>query len=745
MTRNLVAELKLSRKEQQILFNTALHADARGGKVFFTTLLNGEVICEKISSNISGTTSMEKDGNVFVSLNTFSKDTRSAANTYNIGAFFIDMDGHGLSDSELSAAKKNTVKILKQAVSSGLFCEWSMLTDTGRGLGIYILLGQSIPAYGKCQKSVRFYNAIYRMLLERVQMILDSCPEQTLEVDHTIMDKARLCRLPGTYNFKAHAECILLEYNVDVMEEVLRFSLWGIVHAAGLSWASQEEQNRERKQALKTTEGKVHNLSNYLFERKRKLELLQSLRESWEGVRELFCFAYYNCVKQLYGKKDAIAHLHFFNDSFPDGGIHATELENVIHSVDRNISASGKYGGYYKLTEEWICNTLNVDPEEKKICRFGQKSETLLRHERVVNDRIQTHKAVVAAIIKNSNWQEVADATSMSLRAVKKIGKQYQCTMRDKLSSVGDVDWEMVKKNMMLGKSRKKEDEVKMIDANKEPLDDKDLFSDICMEIGIDEVQSDIEKSNSFEAIQLKDYAYGQSFLSYIFDQTKGKYHEIVAEFMDAISDIKDKKMLEKTLSAVNYLAECYAATNSLEAAAYDLSHMASALHNGHLSVCKYGLPCSPKDYEKKKEYPEAFEPVMSMENRISTYKDIFYTANPEYEAAIQEVISAYHQVIAYSKIENVPFVIPVSRSTTVRIRRKTLLDRINRLNIYELAKLVISTYNRKKQRIQNSMQHFLKAFFRATEKHTDFPADRIASNFIKLLFPPEENVAATA
>ena len=730
-TRNLLDEIKLTQKEQQKIFNTALHSDTREGKVFFTTLLNGEMLSEVSSSDIESMTSISKAGNTYVSLNTFSKDERTSKNAYNIGAFFLDLDGHNLSDAELFLAKENTKRLLSQAVDMGLLCQWSMLTDSGRGLGLYILLGQSIPVYGRNSKSVRFYNAIYRMLIDRVQMILDSCPDATLSVDTNVKDRARLCRLPGTYNYKAHTECELLEYNVDNMEEVLRYSLWDIVLAAGLTWDAKEKEKKEtfREEDGKDSSVSVHvkNIEKCLKDRQRKLELLQTLRDDWNGFRETYCFAYYNCVKQLYGPKHGKALLFAFNKNFPDGGITEYELENICKSVEKNVNPDGHYGGFYKLTEEWICNSLQVDADEKRICHFGQKSEALLHHERVVSARIENHKNVVRAIITNDSWNAVAEETGLALRTVKKIGKQYGCSMRKK-PETDSFDWDQIERDMLCRNKRKEEENI---EPETEPAQ--------IPELGIfDAIQMEIEEDNFEDAhasAVFSRHPYGLSFLSYAMDHTTEMYHAMIEDFMDTISSADDRQMLEKLLNAVDYMASQYVISPSFEAAAYDLSYTALAFRNGHLDMRIHGQLCKSVIYTKKNEYPEEYMPSESMSERLDTYKNVFRTAGASYLAAVKRIQKFYKSFSRNSHNGNL--IIKLNSSTTVKINRTHFLKQMNCLNIYELSKIVKTCANRSLHGHGIPFSFLVKQFYRVFARYRkEMENTEIAEKFVKTLFP---------
>lgn len=735
-TRNLLDEIKLTQKEQQKIFNTALHSDARGGKVFFTTLLNGEMLSEVSSSDIESMTSISKTGNTYVSLNTFSKDERTSKNAYNIGAFFLDLDGHDLSDAELFLAKENTKRLLSQAVDMGLLCQWSMLTDSGRGLGLYILLGQSIPVYGRNSKSVRFYNAIYRMLIDRVQMILDSCPDATLSVDTNVKDRARLCRLPGTYNYKAHTECKLLEYNVDNMEEVLRYSLWDIVLAAGLTWDAKEKEKKEtfREEDGKDSSVSVHvkNIEKCLKDRQCKLELLQMLRDDWNGFREIYCFAYYNCVKQLYGPKQGKALLFAFNKNFQDGGITEEELENICKSIEKNVNPDGNYGGFYKLTEEWICNSLQVDADEKRICHFGQKSEALLHHEQVVSARIENHKNVVRAIIKNDSWNAVAEETGLALRTVKKIGKQYGCSMRKK-PETDSFDWDQIERNMLCRNKRDEEENIEP-EPETEPaqIPELEIFDAIQMEIEEEDFE-DFEDPHS--SVVFSRHPYGLSFLSYAMDHTTEMYHAMIEDFMDTISSADDRQMLEKLLNAVDYMASQYVFSPSFEAVAYDLSYTALAFRNGHLDMRIHGQLCKSVIYTKKNEYPEEYMPSESMSERLDTYKNVFRTAGASYLAAVERIQKFYKSFRQSSHNGNI--IIKLNSSTTVKINRAHFLKQMNCLNIYELAKIVKTCASRSLHGHSITFSFLVKQFYRAFARYRkEMGNTEIAEKFVKTLFP---------
>lgn len=717
-TRNLLEEAQLNREKQQQIFNAALHSDMRGGKVFLLSMLNGQVQYEVASGDLSNLITPGTDGNTYISLNTFNPaaTSRVAANVYNVGSFYFDFDGHSLSDTELTEAKKNTIQVLRQAVENELFCPWSMVTDTGRGLGVYILLNQSIPAYGK-GKALRFYDAIYRMLLDRLDMIFDSTADKVLDIDRSIKDRARICRLPGTYNHKAHKWCTLMEYNVDPMEEVLRFGLWDIVNHAGLSWEKKEKTMTCSDPACSSDvkeEKPASNIFAYLSERQRKLELLQTLRENWEGNREYFCFIYYNCVKQLFPREQAVSLVCEVNRNFKHESLSDIELYTMIRSVDAHVSPSGDYSGYYRLSELWICDMLCITPEEKSICKFGQKTEDILRHERVVANRIDLHQEVIAAIIKCSSWQEVSDITTVPLRTVKAIGKKYHCTMRKKLNSVNDIDWNAEKERQLVGKQKKtkmkKEKSPKKTTAQVESID----FSAICMDISEDDEFEDIP---AVAPIDMRKYGYGLSFLSYVMDHTDGYLHQTVMEFADTLSQMSNMGLREDLLKTLCYLASEYTESPVIEAAAYDIESLLIGMRSNRYRLRVHGRPGNATFLQNTYEYPEKYEPVASLKEKMQRLLPYLNFAQDAYESVIHDFLDVYNRIKSYCAADGKDFLFNPGQAQ-VKVKRGFYLQKINRLGLFDLVKMIqgLFVYQKTYNRFP-SMELYMRRLWQASQK----------------------------
>ena len=113
-------------------------------------------------------------GNVYVTLNEFRGLKRLTANVHAINGFYIDLDGHDFTEEELAFAIEKTKKILNDAWNCGNFLRPTMITFTGRGLGLYFILNRSIANIEKLSGVMRFYDLIYTYLIKAYQALISN-------------------------------------------------------------------------------------------------------------------------------------------------------------------------------------------------------------------------------------------------------------------------------------------------------------------------------------------------------------------------------------------------------------------------------------------------------------------------------------------------------------------------------------------------------------------------------------------
>ncbi|MDE6687514.1 MAG: hypothetical protein K2K17_09380, partial [Lachnospiraceae bacterium] len=166
-----------ARNEQQFFIRTLHHAN-HGSYVSRLRLLNGKG--QYSSTNLAEIESYDKNYDTYISLHSFSRYGRLAENIREITCIYYDLDKHlGKNDrrpiSYIEECTGNTLSVLYDAIyGDETLPEPTIITKTGRGLGLFYILDRSIAcAKGRNAGQVRFWKLIYRELGEKIKTILD--------------------------------------------------------------------------------------------------------------------------------------------------------------------------------------------------------------------------------------------------------------------------------------------------------------------------------------------------------------------------------------------------------------------------------------------------------------------------------------------------------------------------------------------------------------------------------------------
>ena len=131
-------------EEEQSLFFTILYHDCRNGQII-QMVKRDEQVQQFSTCDINQLAYTGTDGNVYVSINTFKGKKRVASQVFNQTALFIDLDCHdSQSEEELERVKKRTIQVLEKTFDGGELLTPTMITETGRGFGLFYVLKNSI-------------------------------------------------------------------------------------------------------------------------------------------------------------------------------------------------------------------------------------------------------------------------------------------------------------------------------------------------------------------------------------------------------------------------------------------------------------------------------------------------------------------------------------------------------------------------------------------------------------------------
>lgn len=751
---------------EQTAFLNLLCRGPECGNIIKYSIAGKKVKRTSASSRTEALVSTVNNGNTYVTVNSFSGVKRKNSNLFAINGIFIDIDGHNLKPDEIVQAKINTVSVINDAIKEGRLCNYTAMTDSGRGIGLLFLYDRSIAAHGNTERQIKFHKSLYNKMIKLIEKLLNEYNGVMLSVDKGVKDAARLCGLPGTYNYNARAYRRNIKINPDA-----RYSLSQIADICGF-----EPTKKQKKKANKD----MRNVEGLGQSRADKLRRLQASRKGWQGYHHLLCFIYYNTVKLYMDESEAAAALEEFNGNFADYGIDRAEIRGIIRSSKGN-------GAAYCFTNAYIMNSLNLNEREAAEFKFETAESRELKKIETLKKKLARDKMVVHAILSCETYNEVVCLTGVALRTVKRIASKYFCGHTNGvIKRLEDVDWGMfdINRYYVCKKSAKNchvdvneyihDTSDKQIAVDKSTVERSastnidDLWNEAgqnktsCNIVHTDEIDFEIEEtdkqdddlafddddndhedmsyhhSSIMEVIiknhnikmpvsiffEEKDYSddntcyvdevkhsYGLSFLSYLNIIMEGNMKRVTEITKDMLYHMTDKSLLEQALSGLDYLADQYSYDPELKAAVYDIEHMMRAVENGHFSFNLHGLMSSVP--EAHDTYPVMYEPVDSIDTMFDKLKDDFDGCNVKTITDNAENVRKWFKVIIASRGWRECII------DGVTIFREDLVKAMKRLNINDMCSIInkagaLKGYKwHKKLYVQDTFIEYRELFYR--------------------------------
>lgn len=751
---------------EQTAFLNLLCRGPECGNIIKYSIAGKKVKRTSASSRTEALVSTVNNGNTYVTVNSFSGVKRKNSNLFAINGIFIDIDGHNLKPDEIVQAKINTVSVINDAIKEGRLCNYTAMTDSGRGIGLLFLYDRSIAAHGNTERQIKFHKSLYNKMIKLIEKLLNEYNGVMLSVDKGVKDAARLCGLPGTYNYNARAYRRNIKINPDA-----RYSLSQIADICGF-----EPTKKQKKKVNKD----MRNVEGLGQSRADKLRRLQASRKDWQGYHHQLCFIYYNTVKLYMDESEAAAALEEFNWSFADYGIDRAEIRGIIRSSKGN-------GAAYCFTNAYIMNSLNLNEREAAEFKFETAESRELKKIETLKKKLARDKMVVHAILSCETYNEVVCLTGVALRTVKRIASKYFCGHTNGvIKKLEDVDWGMfdINRYYVCKKSAKNchvdvneyihDTSDKQIAVNKSTVEISastnidDLWNEAgqnktsCNIVHTDGIDFEIEEtdkqdddlafddddndredmsyhhssimeviiknhnikmpvSTSFEEKDYSDdnicyvdevkHSYGLSFLSYLNVIMEGNMKRVTEITKDMLYHMTDKSLLEQALSGLDYLADQYSYDPELKAAAYDIEHMMRAVENGHFSFNLHGLMSSVP--EAHDTYPVMYEPVDSIDTMFDKLKDDFDGCNVKTITDNAENVRKWFKVIIASRGWRECII------DGVTIFRDDLVKAMKRFNINDMCSIInkagaLKGYKwHKKLYVQDTFIEYRELFYR--------------------------------
>lgn len=751
---------------EQTAFLNLLCRGPECGNIIKYSIAGKKVKRTSASSRTEALVSTVNNGNTYVTVNSFSGVKRKNSNLFAINGIFIDIDGHNLKPDEIVQAKINTVSVINDAIKEGRLCNYTAMTDSGRGIGLLFLYDRSIAAHGNTERQIKFHKSLYNKMIKLIEKLLNEYNGVMLSVDKGVKDAARLCGLPGTYNYNARAYRRNIKINPDA-----RYSLSQIADICGF-----EPTKKQKKKVNKD----MRNVEGLGQSRADKLRRLQASRKDWQGYHHQLCFIYYNTVKLYMDESEAAAALEEFNWSFADYGIDRAEIRGIIRSSKGN-------GAAYCFTNAYIMNSLNLNEREAAEFKFETAESRELKKIETLKKKLARDKMVVHAILSCKTYNEVVCLTGVALRTVKRIASKYFCGHTNGvIKKLEDVDWGMfdINRYYVCKKSAKnchvdvneyihdtsdkqiavdkstversastniddlwneagqnktscnivhtdgidfeieetdKQDDDLAFDDDDNDREDMSYHHSSIMEVIIKNHNIKMPVSTFFEEKDYSDdnicyvdevkHSYGLSFLSYLNVIMEGNMKRVTEITKDMLYHMTDKSLLEQALSGLDYLADQYSYDPELKAAVYDIEHMMRAVENGHFSFNLHGLMSSVP--EAHDTYPVMYEPVDSIDTMFDKLKDDFDGCNVKTITDNAENVRKWFKVIIASRGWRECII------DGVTIFRDDLVKAMKRLNINDMCSIInkagaLKGYKwHKKLYVQDTFIEYRELFYR--------------------------------
>ena len=404
-------------EEEKMDFLRTLYHDKRGGQMIRLQKKGDQVsqlsTCDMDELAATGTDLID----TYTTVHTFRGYKRTSDRIFNFGSIFIDLDCHADDPDQIQTAKMRTVEILEDAFSDGRLAVPTMITDSGRGFGLQYVLDKSIANTWKTEKIRAFYKKVRKKLYVKYLEILSADP-QAAQPDASVLDDARVCRIPGTYNVAADNMCRLIAVSgkcYELLDLVQGCNLW--------DWKSEEEKERKKKKlASRPVVPFAEYRLPFLSTRLEQLEKLQEMRGAdCEGCREQMLFIAYSALVQI-DRSTAAVRLQVINKQFTDP-LPQAELDHIIQETDQSVGIDHK--GYYKLSNVYVVDMLALTEEEIKALGIGQGLKRAADRKAARDKKKETRKKVVELLMQADSltYEKIAEAAGVSRRTVCTIAK----------------------------------------------------------------------------------------------------------------------------------------------------------------------------------------------------------------------------------------------------------------------------------------------------------------------------------
>ena len=412
-------------EEEKMDFLRTLYHDKRGGQMIRLRKKGDQVsqlsTCDMDELAATGTDLLD----TYTTVHTFRGYKRTSDRVFNFSSIFIDLDCHSDDPDQIQIAKMRTVEILEDAFSDGRLAVPTMITDSGRGFGLQYILDKSIANTWKTEKIKAFYKKVRKKLYVKYQEILSADP-QAAQPDASVLDDARVCRIPGTYNVAADTYCRLIAVSgkcYELSDLVQGCNLWDWKSGEEYKKVKEEKERKKKEIASRPVVAFAEYRLPFLSTRLEQLEKLQEMRgeNCTDSCREQLLFIAYSALKQL-DPANAALRLQKMNRRFVDP-LPQVELDHIIQETDQSVGIDHR--GYYKLSNAYVVDMLALTGEEIKKLGIGQGLRRAADRKAARDKKEETRKKVVELLMQADSltYEEIAEVAGVSRRTVCTVAK----------------------------------------------------------------------------------------------------------------------------------------------------------------------------------------------------------------------------------------------------------------------------------------------------------------------------------
>lgn len=369
---------------------------------------------------------------------------RDTNHLHAISTVYLDLDFHDGTMQEIQERVRNTKELLNHAYKNGILPRPTMVTETGRGLGVFYVLDKTIANVKGAQKQINFWKYICTEFANKYKDLLSESDKPQLEIDFKVVgEKTRVVRLPGTYNLKTRTICRLISLAKKEDGTPLYYTLNDLIqYVENYKVYTKPYEDIKKKEIRKKVINFRTYTKPYLVARLSKLQKAQNLvRDQKEGCRELLCFFYYNTAVQLMDSEEAVKSMLEFNSQFTYPITDSRELGNIISSVSKAKDMDGNVRGYYEFSDAKILEKLGLSEAQNEHVGFCSSMKELERKQKKEENqkrKQERNESIIKYVIEHPDetYEEIAGLFEVSVRTVKGILKaenihRYQIQERE--------------------------------------------------------------------------------------------------------------------------------------------------------------------------------------------------------------------------------------------------------------------------------------------------------------------------